>query len=310
MTAMAVIPVMSPTRDRGGHYSAWQALVAAPAIFGSLCLLLVLFGWLGQWEPAVMLAWLASGAAVFTRPGERLAVRVSMRLRRPGKRFADALAPAWSEALCRAGYQAGDVDLYVQTSPSVNAYAAGGRSVAVTTTALREFMARRLSQPQMTAVLVHELGHHDTGGTRFGLVAAWLAMPWRVASRTVVSGCYRLAGRGQPLGLVGIVAAVAVSVAVVQAVQQRQWAVAVVLTVLAVCAVICPLADAAIARRSEYAADRFAAQRGVGADLAAALEVLESDERVSRSAAARLLGRHPSLERRLDALTEQAATLG
>lgn len=306
MTAMVVVPVMRQVRRKRGHSSVWQVVVAAPAMFGSLCLLLVLFGWLGRWEPAVMLAWLASGAAVFTRPGERLAVRASMRLRPPGKRYADALAPVWVEALQRAGYQSGELDLYVQTSESPNAYAAGGRSVAVTTAALREFMARRLTQRQMVAVMTHELGHHDEGGIRFSLVAAWLAMPWRFASRVVVGGCYRVVGHGQPLGLIGIVAAAAVSVAVVQAVQQCQWAVAVVLAALAVCTVVCPLADAMLARRGEYAADRFAAERGVGDDLASALAVLHQGQSESRRAAARLLGRHPSLERRLDALAEHA----
>lgn len=251
-----------------------------------------------------MLAWLASAAAVFTRTGERLAVRVALGLRQPGKRQVDALAPVWAKALAAAGYGAEEVDLYVQRSAAVNAYAAGGRSVAVTTGALREFLARRLSDDQMSAVLVHDLGHHGTGGTRFSLVALWLATPWRFASRAVVAGCYRVAGKGQPLGLVGIVAAVAVTVAVVQGAQQGQWAVVAVLSGLAVCAIACPLADAYIARRSEYAADRFAAARGAGRDLATALGLLASSERELR-AAARLLGRHPAIARRLDALAVQ-----
>ena len=47
--------------------------------------------------------------------------------------------------------------------------------------------------------------------------------------------------------------------------QRHDWVVAMVLSVVAGCAVLCPLADAAVSRRSEYAADRFAAEQGVGA---------------------------------------------
>jgi hypothetical protein len=89
----------------------------------------------------------------------------------------------------------------------------------------------------------------------------WLAMPWRAASRLVVGLCYGLAGRRQPLALLGIVVVAAVAIAVGQAVQQGHWAVAAVLSGVFVCAVVCPLADAYVARRSEFAADRFAAAR-------------------------------------------------
>jgi Zn-dependent protease with chaperone function len=59
----------------------------------------------------------------------------------------------------------------VQRSATVNAYAAGGRSVAVTKGALHEFLARRLSDDHMHAVLLHEIGHLETGAARFSLVA-------------------------------------------------------------------------------------------------------------------------------------------
>jgi len=47
-----------------------------------------------------------------------------------------------------------------------------------------------------------------------------------------------------------------------------------VLSVVAVCADVCPLVDAAVSRRGEYAADRYAAGVGVEPQLAAALQVL------------------------------------
>jgi STE24 endopeptidase len=69
--------------------------------------------------------------------------------------------------------------LYVQPARQLNAYAAGGRSVAVTSRGLRDYGAGRLSEDQIVAVLVHELGHHATGATRPMLTATWLAAPWR-----------------------------------------------------------------------------------------------------------------------------------
>jgi STE24 endopeptidase len=69
---------------------------------------------------------------------------------------------------------ASDVELYVQTAQVPNAYAAGGRSVAVTSRVLEDHRAGRLSEQQMVAVLVHELGHHATRATRPMLLALWL----------------------------------------------------------------------------------------------------------------------------------------
>jgi STE24 endopeptidase len=270
-------------------------------MLGSLALLLVLFGFLGRWEPVAILGWLVSGAVVFTRFGERVTVRTVMEFRPLTSRQSAALAGVWPAALAQAGYRADQIDLYVEPSALVNAYAAGGRSVAVSSGALREFLARRLSGDHMRAVLVHELGHHRTGGIRFSLVALWLAMPWRAASRLALGFCYGLAGRRQPLALLGIAVVAAVGIAVSQAVQQGQWAAAAVLCGVIVCAVVCPVADAYAARRSEIAADRFAAARGAAPELASALLQIGGDERRARGVT-RLLSRHPSIERRLAAL--------
>ena len=302
MTAMSVrVPVGAVPR-RAGHFGAWRALTAVPAMVGSVLLLLVLFGWLGEWEGAVLLGWIGSGAAVFSRVGERVAVRVGAGFRRPTKAQVALLAPAWSSALARAGLAASEVDLYVQRSREPNAFAAGGRSVAVTTGVLAKFQARRLGEEYLVAILTHELGHHATRATKFALVTMWLALPWRFASRLVIGIGLATVGRRQPLRLLALVVLAGVVVAVVQAVQQRQWAVAVVLSSVAVCAVVCPLADAAVSRRSEYAADRYAADVGVGPQLAGALQVLAGRQPRRVGLVARLLSRHPQVGRRIEAL--------
>lgn len=130
----------------------------------------------------------------------------------------------------------------------------------------------------------------------------WLALPWRFASRLVIGIGLGTVGRRQPLRLLALVVLAGVVVAVVQAVQQRQWAVAVVLSSVAVCAVVCPLVDAAVSRRSEYAADRYAADVGVGPQMAGALQVLAGGQPRRVGLVARLLSRHPQVSRRIEAL--------
>ena len=302
---MTTTSVSLPARGaprRAGHFGAWRAMSTVPAMIGSLLLLLVLFGWLGEWEPVALLAWMASGVAVFSRFGERAAVRVGAGFRRPTRAQSALLAPRWSAALTRCGLSAGEVDLYVQRSRDPNAFAAGGRSVAVTTGVLAKFSAHRTGEEYLVAILTHELGHHATRATRFALVTMWLALPWRFASRLVIGIGLATVGRRQPLRLLAVVVLAGVVVAVVQAVQQDQWAVAAVLSAAAVCAVVCPLLDAAVSRRSEYAADRYAAGVGLGPQLAAALQVLDGGQRRRPRLVARLLSRHPSVARRIAVL--------
>jgi len=289
---------------RSGSFGLWRALASAPAMVGSLLLLLVLLAGLGRWEGLLLLGWLGSGAMVLRPAGERLAVRTACGFRRPTADQLALLGPAWAAALLRAGTSAADVDLYVQHRDEPNAYAAGGRSVAVTSGVLADYLARRLSQEQMTALLVHELGHRATKATQLGLMSAWLASPWRLTARLMAGIAMALTGaRRQPRLLLAVVAAAEVIVAVAQAMAQHQWIVASLIGGVATAAVGCPLVDAAVSRRSEYAADRFAAQNGVGSDLADALRVLDRGASCLRSPIARLPASHPSTRRRIDAIT-------
>ena len=110
----------------------------------------------------------------------------------------------------------------------------------------------------LEAILCHELGHHRTESTQYVLTAMWLGAPWRLAARLVTGIGLATIGRRQPIHLLGVVVVAAVLVAVVQAVQQGDVATALTLSSVALCAIVCPLADAAVCRRSEYAADRYA----------------------------------------------------
>ena len=305
MTTMSADLAPGVGRRPGGHCGAWRAAAAAPAMVGSLLLLVVLFGWLGRWESVVLTGWLLSGVAVLTRPGERVAVRLGSGFRQPTTAQAATLAPLWSAALQRCRVDPRDVDLYVQRTPQPNASANGGRSVAVTTGVVAEFQAHRLAGDVLVGVLAHELGHHATRATRFTLVTVWLAAPWRFACRLLIGVGLAMFGR-QPRRLLAAVVVAGVVVAVVQAVQQRQWTVALVLGGVALAAVACPLLDAAVSRRGEFTADRYAAAAGLGPELAAALQTLDRRGSRRRGWTARALAHHPDLDRRVAALCNRS----
>jgi STE24 endopeptidase len=278
-------------------------------MLGSLLLVAVLTGGLGSWMAPIALVWVGCGAAGLTCVGERFAVRVAFRFRRPSPEQAAALQPLWEAALRLSATPASRVDLYVQRSRRPNAYAAGGRSVAVTSRALEDYRAGRLTAEQMVAVLVHELGHHATRATQPMLVATWLAAPWCVAVRLVTGLAGVLSGRPSQRAVQTLVLS-GITVAVVRAVQQGHWMVGGVLGALVLFAVICPLADAAVCRRAEFAADRFAADYGVGPELATALRRLSDGSSTTLGWARRLLASHPTAESRISALRTATDAVG
>jgi Zn-dependent protease with chaperone function len=115
--------------------------------------------------------WLLSGAALFVPPIESAVSRMSFGIRRPTEGELRKLAFPW-QAVCQvAGVDSSRYLLLVQDSRAINAFAAGGRTVAVTRTALR------LPPQQLEAVLAHELGHHLSGHTVVSMLAWWYALP-------------------------------------------------------------------------------------------------------------------------------------
>ncbi len=109
-----------------------------------------------------------------------------------------------------------------------------------------------------------------------------------------------LGGR-QPRPLLALLLTAQVVVAVVQAIDRGQWLVAGVLAGVAMATVLTPLAHAVISRRSEFAADGFAADHGLAAPLASALRTLAGDRPLA-SQPRELLASHPAPGQRIDAL--------
>jgi STE24 endopeptidase len=284
-----------------------RAVAAAPAVLGSLLLLMLVSVALGHWAALPLLVWAAGAAVLMTRVGERMAVRTLCRFHRPSPVRAAALGPAWATALRVTGTAAGDVQLYVQIARAPNAYAAGGRSVAVTSRAVEDYESGRLPEDQLVAVLVHELGHHATGATRTMLLVSWLTAPWRVARSLLTDLASILAGRQSRRGAL-IAVVVGLAGAVTRTLHLGQWMVGGVLVFVGLAAVLCPLVDAAISRRAELAADRFVADHGLARELAAALHAMDDGRSAARGWSQRLLASHPTSDQRIRALLAAATS--
>src|SRR5215207_7941871 len=228
-------------RPRAARFGLGRAVAAAPAMLGSLLLLTQASVTLDRWAGLLLpLAWVDGAAVLMTGVGERMTLRAAFGFHRPSPAQAVALKAAWSAALEVTGTDAGEVELYVQTARAPNAYAAGGRSVAVTSRVVEEYPTGRLPEGQLVAVLVHELGHHATGATRPMLLLSWLTAPWRLTSRVLTGVASTLAGR-QPRPGLAVVVVAGVAVAVIHALQQGQWTVGGVLAFVGLAAVLCPL---------------------------------------------------------------------
>jgi STE24 endopeptidase len=290
--------IIQTRRVGGGHYGAWRAVAALPTMIASMLLLLVLLGWMREWDSLVLLAWLGCGLLTLTRRGERVAVHLACGFRRLSPDDSAAVSNVWSDVLARCDMSSDDVDLYVQRGESLNAYAVGGRSVAVTSRIVRDYRSGRIDDQLLGPILCHELGHHATYGGRFTPITLWLALPWRLFCGAVLRIASGLAGRQPQAPLFAVVVAVVV-VAIVQASQHHAWDVVAVLGSLAVFSVACPLADAAVGRAGERAADRYTAQAGFGDDLARALASISPDSTHRRGLPHAILSRHPRTSQRI-----------
>ena len=270
---------------------------ALPAMVGSALLLSIA----GSTQPtiglAVMAGWIAIGLGVLTRPGERLAARTWLHVRPASPAQERSLAPLLGRAVAVAGITVDDVDAYIHPARQGNAYAFGGHSVALTRGLIIEYHYGRLSEGDLVAVLVHELGHLVVGDVRFGLLGDWYSGPSRLAWRLMVCIPARVLGYGRHPRLVQVLLLVGSMIAVVRGVAEHAWLSVVVLLTLLLVAIIGPIANAACSRRAERAADRFAAERGMAHDLSHALTVVPNG--CSRHCLSAVLASHPTQQDRL-----------
>ncbi len=292
--------------DERGHYGWWRLLCAVPALLTSAMIVTVAFGWLGASTLIGAAAWLLAGALLSIPALERAAVRLGYRFHAPDPADRDWLR--WLQACVesRCGLEAGCFDWYVRRDTEPNAFAVGRRSIAVTTGFLRLLSAGRLTHGQAVAVGVHEVGHHLTRGTRYGLAVEWLSWPWRVGYRMVMR-LYAVMPFGEAAKLLMPVVFVVAAVMLVQEDGPPEQVLPVLglLGVVALGVFIAPVADAAFSRASEHGADADAARLGAGPDLAEALALIAPCRRVGPFA--RLRNSHPATSSRMQRLKASAS---
>ncbi|MEV0529294.1 M48 family metalloprotease [Streptomyces sp. NPDC050439] len=246
-------------------------------------------------------AWTLSGAFVFHRPSERVLARHLFGLRHPTPQERRRFEPVWREVTARAGVDGDAYQLWVEDSDGVNAMAAAGHIVGVTSHSLNT-----LPSAQLGGVLAHELGHHTRGHAWASLLSYWYALPGRLTWR----GLLRLASFVDRLSFGARAVVVALTGAAVLAVAITTYG-------LVLLPLVTPYLVAAVARRSELRADQHAAALGFAPQLMTVLRKEQAGQDTERAKAAalgaprgtpgligRLLSSHPDLHTRLHHLQE------
>ncbi len=291
------IPKLRPSSILGPIHC---ALLAGP-IVESLGVLVLTFGWLGPLVCAPVTVWLLVTPLLRTTVGERIFLRTGRDVRSLSENERTLLVPVAGGALSRCGFDWDRVDWYVRSREmSVNAYAAGRRSIAVTQGLLLGLAAGALAPEHARAVLLHEIGHLEDPSARRRLIVTWLTGPWYFVQAVLVFVVRGLVAMS-PLAKGGLLLLpIATAIAFVQLARQQAWlSVALLLTVLTT-VVVNPLVDAAVGRRAEFAADNFVARAGSARQLAAVLRERDCE---SRGGLGALYARHPSTARRIEQLT-------
>jgi Zn-dependent protease with chaperone function len=270
-----------------------QVLAGLAVVFG-MAYAVDTFSGLPWWIPFG--CWVLSGALAFHRPCERLMARWLFGLRHPTPEEDLKLRSVWREVTARAGVDGNAYQLWVEDGDGINAMAAAGHIVGVTSHSLRT-----LPSAQLAGVLAHELGHHTRGHAWASLLTFWYALPGRLASRLLL----RLASRIDRLSVGAAAVLTGVLGAAVVALATATYG-------LVFLPLATPYLAAAVSRRSELRADEHAAGLGFAEQLTAVLREEHEREESERAAAAavgvpsgkegviaRLLDSHPDVHTRL-----------
>lgn len=269
-------------------------LFALPALVSSLVVLAVVATliWPGNNVAvgAVLVVWLLSGALTFVPSVEQALARAMFDMRRPTRHELDRMAPLWAQVCAAAGVDPARFTLWVDQSRELNAFAAGGRTVAVTGRALE------LPPRALEAILAHELGHHLSGHSRVSLLAWWYELPARGSILLVGLAVRAVLWVGDVFGRFGSASGVLASVLLALVLLFG-------LVVLNPWLLLMPLLNPLMAwssRLGEYRADATAARLGYGPALVDVLSAWLSAERGGRRPLrARMLASHPATADRI-----------
>lgn len=166
----------SPMHRRPDVSSALSISLALPSLACSLIVMLLIGETVLPSVPwLIPVLWILSGVVLVMPSIEPTISRLMFDIRPPGPNELHTLAYPWQSVCQVAGVEPTKYVLMVEDSHDLNAFAAGGRTVSVTQSALR------LPPKQLEAVLAHELGHHLSGHPIVSMLAWWYALPARGA---------------------------------------------------------------------------------------------------------------------------------
>ncbi|MFC9892313.1 M48 family metalloprotease [Nocardia sp. NPDC127579] len=289
--------------------SAASLLVALPSIVLSAVLLCVPFATFGPWGAVgAGVLWLASGAAVLFPDDGAVLARVAFGFRRPGAEEQVVLAAAWENITRTAGIDGTGYSLWVHDADELNAFAAPGGIVCVTSWALETLDSR-----QLEGVLAHELGHHLEGAKHTAILARWYSVPVMLIGRMLRSGLARLTAVAESVaedapgfasvlvlvGGLGMGALVLTPLVAALLLLIGPLAAAVLLLLL----VAEPLGQARLSQREELRADRVAVDLGYGREYREVLdEWLSEHDDASAAVYRRWFSTHPDSDTRIEAV--------
>ena len=203
------------------------------------------------------------------------------------------LLPLWNEACQRAGLNPGAYRLVMTDQPTVNAFATGDSMVSI-----EQGMLDTLGDPQLKAVIAHELGHHTKRHIGAIVLQWWYARPAEFLLNLMFALIAILiaVGRGG-CGCVGILVLAGLVVFLLGP--------ALVLFLLLEGTI---LLMRIIGRRTEFEADDYARGLGMGREMSSALAQLkraypEADPE-NETFIDRLTRTHPTLDDRIARLAE------
>jgi STE24 endopeptidase len=284
------------TQGRPDLSAVLGVVLSVPVVASSL-LVLALLGKV-VWPPGfwvVPAGWVVAGAITFVPAFEHFLLPLVFRMRSPSARELARLTPCWQAVCTAAGVDGGRYRLWVERSHELNAFAAGGRTVAVTRTALD------LPRPSLEAILAHELGHHLAGHTRISLLIWWLELPARILTRLVRLLALVVPYVGRAFAAFGRSVAVLVTVLL-------SLGILTALAFLDPWLLLAPLLGPVLAwskRLGEYRADLMAARLGYGPELIGLLkEWITLHRGDERRLWTRLLAGHPAHIDRIKRLKE------
>jgi Zn-dependent protease with chaperone function len=256
--------------------SAVLSVVLSVPVVASSLLVLALVGKL-VWPPyfwVLPAGWVVAGAITFVPAFEHFLLPLVFGMRSPTARELARLTPCWQAVCAAAGVDGGRYRLWVERSHELNAFAAGGRTVAVTRTALD------LPQPSLEAIL---------------------ELPARILTRLVRLLALVVPYVGRAFAAFGRSVAVLVTVLL-------SLGILTALAFLDPWLLLAPLLGPVLAwskRLGEYRADLMAARLGYGPELIALLkEWITLHRGDERRLWARLLAGHPAHIDRIKRLKE------